>query len=198
MKSHKLNMCISKSTLIPILMWNDSGNMFVWLFFFFFCTYCLVSDRQDMPAMRGSAVAPDSLLTFSWHAGFPPVYRRNASVAKRHVFAHAAFQLTSPMCCTCCVRVYVRMGGGVEARNSLWNRPIINHCLRQAWSYLLLSTLMGIIPTETGRPTWSSAVSLTDRSYAPGRLQWLERREKKKREEETSHLNQNRDNLYCD
>lgn len=67
-----------------------------------------------MPAMRGSAVAPDSLLTFSWHAGFPPVYRRNASVAKRHIFAHAAFQLTSPMCCTCCVRVYVRMGGGVQ------------------------------------------------------------------------------------
>lgn len=51
--------------------------------------------------------------------------------------------------------------------NSLWNSTIINHCLQEALSYRC-SPLWWVIPTETGWPTWSSAVSLVDRSYAPG------------------------------
>lgn len=56
--------------------------------------------------------------------------------------------------------------------NSLWNSAIINHCLRETSSYLCFP-LWWVIPTETGWPTWSSAVSLIDRSYTPGGLQWL-------------------------
>lgn len=51
--------------------------------------------------------------------------------------------------------------------SSLWNSTIINHCLQEALSYRC-SPLWWVIPTETGWPTWSSAVSLVDRSYAPG------------------------------
>lgn len=63
--------------------------------------------------------------------------------------------------------------------NSLWNSSIINHCLRETSSYLCFP-LWWVIPTETGWPTWSSAVSLIDRSYAPGGLQWLKNKKKKR------------------
>lgn len=55
--------------------------------------------------------------------------------------------------------------------NSLWNGAIINHCRQEALSYLCFP-LWWVIPTEKGWPTWSSAVSLIDRSYAPGGLYW--------------------------
>lgn len=61
--------------------------------------------------------------------------------------------------------------------NSLWNSAIINHCLQEALSYLCFP-FWWVIPTETGWPTWSSAVSLTDRSYAPGGLHWLKTKKK--------------------
>lgn len=62
-------------------------------------------------------------------------------------------------------------------RNSLWNTTIINHCLQEALSYRCFP-VWWVIPTETGWPTWSSAVSLIDRSYAQGglRLQQTKRK----------------------
>lgn len=89
------------------------------------------------------------------------------SITVEHcVFAHTAFQLTFPTCATC--------RGGC---NSLWNSAIINHCLQEALSYRCFS-LWWVIPTETGWPTWSSAVSLIDRSYAPEGLYWLKTKKK--------------------
>ena len=62
--------------------------------------------------------------------------------------------------------------------NSLWNSAIINHCLREALGYLCFP-LWWVIPTETGWPTWSSAVSLIDTSYAQGGLSPTENNKKK-------------------
>lgn len=75
-----------------------------------------------------------SLLTFLWHAKFPPAYCCNTFstiTVEKHIFAHTAFQLTFPKCETCC-------GGAF----------VMKQCYHQSLSagnieLPLLSTLMG-------------------------------------------------------
>lgn len=76
--------------------------------------------------------------------------------------------LCSGVClCTCSISINIS-----HSWNTLWgcdllrNRPIINHCLREALSYRCIP-LWWVIPTEKGWPTWSSAASFMHRSYAP-------------------------------
>lgn len=149
-------------------------------------TSCLLLERQDIQRMQWVLLLQSWLQFAIWLFTF----LRHAQLLLFFFFSDSLWFIAvtpwhyhSREACLCTHSISINISHVWDLLwgcNSLWNSAIINHCLREALSYLCFP-LWWVIPTEKGWPTWSSAVSLIDRSYAPGGLQRLKKKKKKKK-----------------
>lgn len=182
---------------IPVWMWNKRVDKIVKSGFAFFpaakTSYPLL-ERQDMLRLRWVLSLQNWVQFANWLLTFLPHVKLLHFFLNSLYFIAATpqwYHIWKAYLCTHSISINIsHVWDLLWGCNSLWNSAIINHCLQEALSYRCFP-LWWVIPTETGWPTWSSAVSLIDRSYAPGGLHRLKTKK-------ISYSNQNRDNLYCD